>query len=419
MPLLLAVLLLLSSAVPAHARTAPCRPGGPTCHVWTGKVTAVNDGDTIDVDLAGDGRRSPRRVRFTAVQATELRRYDPRHRSGQCHAVEATEWLERTLRRAGNRVRLSARDAGARATRGRLLRFVAIRSGGRWRDVGERLLAAGHATWMPSIDETAWNARYARAEQRAAALGVGLWDADHCGVGPQQGAQLQVFVRSDPVGADVQDVNGEWVKVRNLSAHPVALGGWSVRNARLRRFTIPAGTTVPGGGTLTLHVGRGANRPGVLFWGMAQPTFLNANGDGRNLGDAALLFDPRGDVRAYQLYPCVVACSDPRAGALEVEAHPHRPEAIRVRNVSTQPVDLFGLQLALEGSTYVFEEGPPVAPGGALTVEVAGDPGDDTATERHWGIDRYMLPDAGGAIRLQTLSLVTLACDAWGDGGCR
>lgn len=421
MRLVLATLAMLvgalSAVAPAGARTGPCAgPGGPTCQLWTAKVTGVNDGDTIDVRI--DGRARVQRVRLTAVQAMELRRYNRTSRSGECHAVAATLRLERLLRRGGNRVRLAARRASARVNQGRLLRSVAVRSGGRWRDVGEVLIREGHALWLPNGRETAWNARYNRAQQEAARRGAHLWSPTRCGRGPQQDVPVEVWVRSDPVGIDSANPSGEWVRVRNRGGVPLALGGWWVRDANLRRFTFPRGTTVPPGGDVTVHVGRGDDAPGVFHWGLRVPIFENDQPDGRGLGDGAYLFDPDGDLRGAMLYPCVVACSDPRQGALALDARPRGEEELRVRNVSQGPVDLYGLQLALGGSTYPFGRDSLLAPGAVVVVEVGGDPRDDTASRRHWGVDRRMLVDRGGAIRLTTFSGVEIACDAWGAAAC-
>ena len=415
--LLAAVLLIVLGASPAPARTARCFGGvsGPLCHVVTGKVTDVNDGDTIDVRLKG--RRRPVEIRLRAIQAMELTRHS-RPRRGECHAVEATAALERMLRRAGNRVRLATQVRDGRDPLGRLRRAVAVHSGGRWRDVGEMLIARGHALWLDSAAEPLWNARYNRAQQEAARRGRNLWNPVHCGRGPQQDVPIDVWANWDAFGADVDNVNGEWIKVRNRGSRTLDLGRWWVRDAMLRRFTFPRGTAVAPGATVTVHVGRGRNRPGVFHWGLSRPIFENARDDGLNLGDGAFLFDRRGDLRKAMLYPCVVACSDPRRGAVEVEARPRRPESISVRNVSTRPVSLYATHLGITGSGYHFGPSSVLQPGEEIVVAVAGDPRDDTHTRRHWGLDGRLLPDRGGEVRLRTYSEIVIACDSWGDGDC-
>ena len=89
-PLLGLLLALLILAPAAEARRGPCIPGikRPTCHVWTAKVMAVADGDTVNVRVRQNGRWSERRdVRLTGVQAMELRSYS---RVGAAGAAPAT-----------------------------------------------------------------------------------------------------------------------------------------------------------------------------------------------------------------------------------------------------------------------------------------------------------------------------------------
>jgi hypothetical protein len=56
-------------------------------------------------------------------------------------------------------------------------------------------------------------------------------------------------------------------------------------------------------------VGRGDDDIDTLYWGLREPVFTNASGAPRYLGDGAFLFDPQGDIRAYDMYPCRLACT--------------------------------------------------------------------------------------------------------------
>jgi endonuclease YncB( thermonuclease family) len=390
-------------------------PSAASARAWTAKVVSVNDGDTIHVRLNGQVKT----VRVSSIQAMEQSVYSPypSKRRGQCHALEATARLEQLIRAGHGRVRLSAQNASSHAGY-RLRRSVAARIGGRWRDLGQILIREGHALWMSGTTEDRWNGAYNEAEQRARLDGAGLWNPTHCGRGPEQDVPLRLWVSSDPVGKDTDDVNGEFIKIRNQGSAPVALAHWWVRDSMLRRFTFPAGTVLAPGRTVTVHVGRGTDTAEAFYWGFGAPVFENSNGDGRNLGDGGYLFDPQGDLRAAMVYPCLVACSDPNQGAVQVSAHPRRAESFAVRNVSDHAVDLYGYELALPGSTYDFGDWPPLAPGETLQVDVNGDPAQDTALRRHWGLGRMILPDPGGVVRLQTFTDITLSCDAWGSGSC-
>jgi endonuclease YncB( thermonuclease family) len=303
--LLATLIALLLHVTPAAASVGPCKPGGssngPLCTFWTGKVTFVADGDTIDVDVAGDGRRASRRVRMTGYNAMELTTYShtASKRRGDCHGVEAANRLEQILRRGRMRVRLAAQDPQSR-TGGRLRRQVSTRIGGRWVDVGRSMLAEGHALWMPNGIEWAWNGDYADLSRQAAAAGLRLWDPHGCGDGPD--GALSLRVNYDARYNDRFNVNGEWAEIHNDSASAVSLDRWWFRDSALRRYTFQKNAVVPAGGTVTLHMGYGTDTRDELHWGLDSPPFENPSHDARATGDGGYLFDPRGNLRAWEIY---------------------------------------------------------------------------------------------------------------------
>ena len=418
--LVVAAALAAIAAAPAAASAGRCLGGqsGPICQFWSGKVAKVSDGDTLHVNVQGDGKSRALPVRIADVQAMEQTVYSryPSRRRGECHAVEATRRLERLIRSGRRRVRLAAQSPRSRAGH-RLRRSVAVKVKGRWRDVGRTLIAEGHALWMADTTETAWNGRYNVAQQRAALRRVGLWNPTHCGAGPSQGARLRLWASWDPAGKDTANINGEWIKVQNRGTAALALGGWWVRDAQFRRFRFPPGTVLAPGATVTVFASRGSASAGRFFWGLAIPPFQNP-GDSRRLGDGGFLFDPQGDLRAAMLYPCRVACGDPNQGALRVLAEPVGDEYVEIRNVSSRTVDLYGYAMTIPGSSYAFGPGSALAPGQAMTVWIEGSPSDDTRFERHWGRNGRHLPNAGGSVRVETFTDISLACDSWGGGRC-
>ncbi len=102
LPAILAAALLAVLPAPTQAGTGPCLPdgSGPRCHFWKFKVTDVNDGDTIGGDVLGDGHRKHEDVRFSGIQTMELIKYDPKRRTGECHAVGPTLQVEELIRRS-------------------------------------------------------------------------------------------------------------------------------------------------------------------------------------------------------------------------------------------------------------------------------------------------------------------------------
>jgi len=144
------------------------------------------------------------------------------------------------------------------------------------------------------------------------------------------------------------------------------------------------------------------------------------------MGDGAYLFDPGGDLRAWTIYPCAVACSDPLAGKVAITAHPSRPESISIANTSGDGVDLGGhiVKLHLNGRPdafvfgYPFERGTVLRPGETMVVLPQGSPSDDTALVRHLGRPDYALADGRGLVSLRTSTDLVTDCFGWGGVGC-
>src|SRR5688572_709712 len=100
LPLLALVCALLLPAAADAARKA-CVPGQPQpkCNFTNARVTFVADGDTIRV--RSSAFRGEKTIRFTGINAMELSRYSKyaNRRRGECHGVEATNLIDRYIKR--------------------------------------------------------------------------------------------------------------------------------------------------------------------------------------------------------------------------------------------------------------------------------------------------------------------------------
>ena len=421
---LLAGAVVIAALPPsASAKSGPCIPGtdAPLCRIWTGKVKPVDDGDTVNVDIKGDLTARRSKVRLTGIQAMELRSYSRYYgRTGECHSIEATERLEDLIRKSRNRVRLAAmRPTSITGARGRLRRALAVRHGRRWIDVGEVLLREGLALWFPNPVEWAWNRHYSRTAELAAQRGVGLWKPDACGVGPEPQNSLRLKVKWNADDDDSRNINGEWVRITNTDpVNDVSLAGWWFRDSHLRRYTFPPGVVVPAGRSITLHAGSGAADEDTLYWGLAEAVFENATDDDRQIGDGAYLFDPQGDLRAHVQYPCRTTCLEPLAGKVEVDAMYKAPESIRVRNISTEIINL--AEYEVESAPWFYEFGPDavLVPGQTFTLWVGNSLLPDTVLARSWGKSAYLLSDKKDVVTLRNARGAPVACAAWGGEQC-
>jgi micrococcal nuclease len=308
-PRALVALTLASAALAAPAQavsSGPCtnEAGSPRCHFWHGKVVFVADGDTIDVRIAGVGVK---RIRMTGINAMELTHYSHTRslRRGKCHGVAAADRLEDLLREGHNRVRLAAQHASSHSGTRRIRRQVSVKIGGRWVDTGAVLMSEGYTLFLSNPVEWAWNQRYSQLAREAAFRGIRVWNPRGCGgAGAARQAQLDMQLNYDADGSDFENVNGEWARITNNSSFPVALRHWTFRDSSALTYRFPRHARIPANASIVLHMGRGRNGGGTYYWGLRTPPFQNPdNHPRRAVGDGAYLFDPRGNLRAWVMYP--------------------------------------------------------------------------------------------------------------------
>jgi endonuclease YncB( thermonuclease family) len=421
--LLLLVALLAVPVAPADAISrGHCRGGhkGPKCFIWYATVKEVNDGDTITVDIDGDHTRKEFKVRFSSVQAMEQTVYSnhPSRRRGECHALEATSRIEGLIKKSHHRVRLSSQNRHAMQDI-RLRRSIAVKVKGKWTNLGSIEIGEGLTLWLPGVHEDAWNSTYDLLAQQARQKGIGMWNPTYCGSGPQQDVPLRAWVNWDPVGIDAHELAHEWVKLQNLSTTTtLSLKGWWIRTADYPRFHFPAGTKIAPGETLTIYTGKGTDTEKSVHWGRDKPQYENPGGSNK-LGGGAYLFDPQGDLRLAELYPCLIACSDPLDGAISLSVQPRsQREWVDIRNVTGGPVDLYGYQLIKPGYQYIFDSNPVLQAGERIRLYGGGNPSRDSRLIRYWGINHPMYSDSGGNILLRNFRDQTLSCDSWASGHC-
>ncbi len=413
------ITVLAAGAATSLVATAPGSAASPTITAWTGTVTHVADGDTIDVDVDGDGTSTPIRVRFSAINAPELTNYssDPAKWTGECKGVEAAKRTLGLITAAGKRVRLTAQDPNSMSG-SRYHRWVAVPDGaGGWRDVGAVLVSEGLAAAMPLKGEWAHNLTYLTAGQKAAQAGLGNFDTDACGFGPNQDAKLQLVVNYDADGTDDANINGEWIRIRNRGTTAVPLGGWYVKEASPTRFHFPAGASVAAGSYVTVYMGSGTNTATQFYWGLPNTIFQNAD-PAISGGDGAFLHDPHGDARAWMQYPCVVSCVDPLRGKVSLHAQYSGTEYVDLKNTSTGTIYLVNHVLDNPPYVYPFKPGTKLYAGETMRIYVMGSPSGDTRLVKYWGKTSNILNNDGDKVLLRTYDTQRTVCTAWGVVAC-
>ncbi len=254
----------------------------------TGRVVHTADGDTMDVDIDGDGTSVPKRIRVTGINTRELKNYshDNSKIRGECHGVAATIRGRELLN--GQRVRITARDARSQSG-DRLRRSIAYHKDGKWHDYGTTLIRESLAFPHSNGSEWSWNKEYLTLAKQVAKDKKGVWSPTACGVGPDPDAQLSVALNN----AD------EVVTITNKGTKPVPLGGWGIGDSYPRRFILPGATSIPAGGSIRVHTGSGRNTDTDIYWGLPRAAYENESGPPRNIFDHAYLVDSELNLRAW------------------------------------------------------------------------------------------------------------------------
>ncbi|ELZ71108.1 endonuclease [Haloferax prahovense DSM 18310] len=284
-----------STATETASPTA--QSGSPTTAAAEGDVTVevveVVDGDTIKVVMP-DGARET--VRLLGVDTPEVH---AENTPDEFEGVPETEAGRTCLRAAGEdasayaKSRLADRTvelrydekAGERGYYGRLLAYVVVDGA----EFNYDLIAEGHARFYESSFEE--RERYERAERDARERGVGLWScategAAAGGADATTDDGLSVSVVADAPGNDNDNLNEEYVTLRNDGDDPVDLSGWTVSDAAGATYTFAEGTALDPGASLTLHTGSGTDTDEDVYWGRGGAVWNNG-GDTVTIRDAA------------------------------------------------------------------------------------------------------------------------------------
>ena len=235
------------------------------------RVISVKDGDTIVVSLDGGKEEN---VRLVGINTPE---------KGECFADEATRRLEDLV--AGRDVLLST-DVNDRDQYGRLLRYV-------WTDdgfVNGMMVEEGLALARRYEPDTALADLLDAAQADAKSRGFGLWAPDACGAETGTGVAIS-GIKFDAPGNDGENLNGEWITVKNRGSGAVDLSGWMIKDeSSSHRYAFPDGFKLAEGATVTVYTGCGDDTDDELYWCEQGSAVWN------NSGDTGFLLDPSGNI---------------------------------------------------------------------------------------------------------------------------
>ena len=234
------VALGLALSLPVYAddpdEAPPAAPGAPDVAVKPGPATAVvvsvYDGDTVTLDT-GD------RVRLRWVNTPEMKPHED-------YGPEAKDFTTSLVQ--GKTVTLQY-GATLRDGYGRLVAGIFVDD----KNLSLELVrqGLGHMFVIPP-DATDLTALIA-AQEAARSARRGIWSTPR-----YQGSLHITSFHANADGDDRENVNGEYLRVCNVSANAIDLAGYQIADISGNRWTFPS-VVVPAGYTFKVHSGKGEN----------------------------------------------------------------------------------------------------------------------------------------------------------------
>jgi len=250
-------------------------------------VVEVIDGDTIDVRLP-DG--SVERVRMLGVDTPE--KTPEGNRPGEYDDISDLEYLAEWGQKAMHFTKsaLEGRycyiefddDAGMRGYYGRLLAYVYYENE---TDFGAQLVKLGYAR-VYTEGEFDKEEYYLQLQQEALRNHRGLWGYESTVEGT--GEIEIVSVHYDAAGDDRENLNDEYVIIRNSGSSSVSLKGWKLMDEAGNVYVFPD-VVISAGGEIRVHTGSGSDTSTDLYWRSGTPIWNNG-------GDTAYLYNAEGEL---------------------------------------------------------------------------------------------------------------------------
>ncbi len=145
-------------------------------------------------------------------------------------------------------------------------------------------------------------------ERRAVISGGGVVDATSTaspvatdggttttGQGSGSGELALASVHADAEGSDRDNLNDEYIVLENTGDGPLDMSGWTLSDEAGATYTIPDGTTLAAGATITIHTGSGTDTETDLYWGSGSPIWNNG-------GDTVIVTDDDGSTVLNEAY---------------------------------------------------------------------------------------------------------------------
>ena len=102
-------------------------------------------------------------------------------------------------------------------------------------------------------------------------------------------------VHADAAGDEGDNLNDEYIVLKNSGTTALDLSGWQIRDEADHSYTVPNGVTLKPNAKITIHTGSGENTNTDFYWGSGQPIWNNG-------GDTVIVVDTEGTTVLRESY---------------------------------------------------------------------------------------------------------------------
>jgi len=236
-------------------------------------VTYVIDGDTFDAKFPNG---SIGRVRLLGIDTPE--KYPDKNKLNEYDGINNLYYLSFWAEKATNFTRswLEGKEvyiqfddlAGLKGYYGRWLCYVYLENG---TDFNAELLKRGYAR-VYEEGNFHKESYYLTLQDQAMEDKVGLWNYSYS---PEEIHLEIVYVHYDAEGVDRENLNDEYVVIKNEGDEPVYMGGFTLSDEANHVYTFPLSFTLKAGSTVTVHTGYGTDTEKDLYWNRGSPVWNN------------------------------------------------------------------------------------------------------------------------------------------------
>lgn len=256
------------------------------------EVVDVVDGDTIDIILPNG---SVETVRMLGVDTPETSA--SKNKENEYDAITNLDCLVKWGGKAKEYVASTGdkhvyiefdSTVGMRGYYGRLLAYVYFENE---TDLTAELVKRGYAR-VYTEGKCSKESEYAGYQENAINENRGLWSCREATTPTISTSNVIVWeVHEDTAGNDNENLNDEYVVLKNTGNSDVNLQGWVLKDEAEHVYNFPD-TILEAGSTVTIHTGSGTNSGTNLYWGSGTAVWNNE-------GDTVYLLDNGSLVDSY------------------------------------------------------------------------------------------------------------------------